>query len=56
MSMVTVQGDRLGEIFANLPKIEIADLLKFIGDKMNLWDGFNHIKPKYIKRDRKSVV
>jgi hypothetical protein len=27
--------------FANLPKIEIADLLKFIGDKMNLWDGFN---------------
>ena len=42
--------------FANLPKIEIADLLKFIGDKMNLWDGFNHIKPKYIKRQKPDLT
>ena len=38
--------------FANLPKIEIADLLKFIGDKTNLWNGFDHIKHKYIKRQK----
>jgi hypothetical protein len=42
--------------FANLPKIEIADLLKFIGDKINLWESFNHIKPKYIKRQIPDVT
>lgn len=42
--------------FANLPKIEIADLFKFIGDKMNLWEGFNHIKPKYIKRQKPDLT
>ena len=42
--------------FANLPKIEIADLLQFIGDKMNLWESFNHIKPKYIKRQKPDIT
>jgi hypothetical protein len=42
--------------FANLPKIEIADLLKFIGDKINLWESFNHIKPKYIKRQKPDIT
>ncbi len=42
--------------FSNLPKIEIADLLKFIGDRINLWDGFTHIKHKYIKRKKPQVL
>jgi TnpA family transposase len=42
--------------FSNLPKIEIADLLKFIGDRMHLWDGFTHIKLKYIKRKKPIVL
>ncbi|WP_342269929.1 Tn3 family transposase [Rickettsia endosymbiont of Orchestes rusci] len=41
--------------FSNLPKIEITDLLKFIGDRMHLWNGFTHIKHRYIKR-KKPVV
>ena len=36
--------------FKDLPKIEIADLLKFIGDIISLWDGFTHIKHRYVKR------
>ena len=42
--------------FSNLPKIEIADLLKFIGDRINLWDGFTHIKHKYTKRKKPQVL
>jgi hypothetical protein len=38
--------------FSNLPKIEIANLLKFIGDLTQLWDGFSHIKHRYIKRQK----
>ena len=38
--------------FKNLPQIEIADLFKFTGDMINLWDGFDHIKHKYIKRKK----
>jgi len=36
--------------FKDLPKLEIADLLKFIGDIISLWEGFTHIKHRYIKR------
>ena len=42
--------------FSNLPKIEIADLLTFIGEKVNLWDAFTHIKHKYIKRKKPEVL
>ena len=35
--------------FSNLPRIEIANLLKFIGDTTQLWSGFTHIKHRYIK-------
>ena len=37
--------------FSKLPKIEITQLVKFIGDKISIWKGFNHIKDRYIKRD-----
>ena len=42
--------------FSNLPKIEIADLLRFIGDITGLWDGFTHIKHRYIKRKKPAVL
>lgn len=38
--------------FSNLPRIEIAELLKFIADKINLWDGFTHIKHRYVKQKK----
>jgi TnpA family transposase len=42
--------------FKDLPKIEIADLFKFVGDMINLWDGFSHIKHKYIKRKKPELL
>lgn len=42
--------------FSNLPKIEIANLLKFIGDLTQLWDGFTHIKHRYIKRQKPNIL
>lgn len=42
--------------FSNLPKIEIADLLKFIGNHTKLWSGFTHIKHRYIKRQKPNIL
>jgi len=42
--------------FSNLPKIEIANLLKFIGDTTQLWSGFTHIKHRYIKRQKPNIL
>lgn len=42
--------------FSNLPKIEIANLLKFVGDLTQLWDGFTHIKHRYIKRQKPDIL
>lgn len=36
--------------FKTLPKIEIADLVMFIGDHIGMWDGFTHVKDRYVKR------
>ena len=36
--------------FKTLSKVEIADVVMFIGDLINMWDGFSHIKGRYIKR------
>ncbi len=38
--------------FKTLPKVEIADMVMFIGDLIGLWDGFTHIKGRYIKRKK----
>lgn len=38
--------------FKTLPKLEIADLLMFIGDRTNMRDGFTHQKYRYIKRQK----
>ena len=42
--------------FGKLPKLEIATLLKFIGDRTELWSGFTHIKHKYIKRKKPNII
>ena len=42
--------------FSNLPKIEIANLFKFIGDLTQLWGGFTHIKHRYIKRQKPNIL
>jgi TnpA family transposase len=36
--------------FSTLPKVEIADVLMFIGNCINMWYGFTHIKDRYTKR------
>ena len=41
-----------GTFFTNLPKIEIVNLFKFIGDLTKIWDSFTHIKHRYIKRHK----
>ena len=42
--------------FSNLPRVEIADVLKFIGDLTQLWSGFTHIKHRYIKRQKPNTL
>ena len=42
--------------FSNLPKIEIANLFKFIGDLTQLWGGFTPIKHRYIKRQKPNIL
>ena len=41
---------------SDLPKVEIANLIKFIGDAANMWEGFNHIKNRYTKRKKADVT
>jgi len=38
--------------FKTLPKVEIADILMFIGDRIGMWDGFTHMKDRYIERKK----
>ena len=30
--------------FRTLPKVKIADVVMFVGDRIGMWDGFSHIK------------
>ena len=36
--------------FKNLPKVDIANIVMFIGDLIDMWSGFTHIKDRYTKR------
>lgn len=45
-------SDPVDDTFLNkLPKVEIANLLKYIGDLTNMWPKFSHRKNKYVKRN-----
>ena len=38
--------------FQNLPKVEIADVIMFIGKLSGMWNGFTHLKDRYTKRKK----
>lgn len=38
--------------FKNLPKVEIANIMMFIGDRIGMWNGFTHLKDRYTKRKK----
>jgi TnpA family transposase len=38
--------------FKNLPKVEIANIVMFIGDLIDMWSGFTHMKDRYTKRKK----
>ena len=42
--------------FRTLPKVEVADVVMFIGDLTNMWDSFTHIKGRYIKRTKPEML
>ena len=42
--------------FSDLPKVEIADVIMYVGNLINMWEGFSHIKPRYIKRQKPLTV
>lgn len=37
------------KFFSCLPKIDIADAVKIVCDKLNVWPAFTHLKHRYIK-------
>lgn len=42
--------------FRNVSRSDIADILTFVNDTLNVFQGFTHIKGKYIKRLRPTVT
>jgi len=38
--------------FKNLPKVEIANIIMFIGDLIDMWSAFTHMKDRYTKRKK----
>lgn len=38
--------------FKNLPKVEIANIVMYIGDLISMWSGFTHMKDRYTKRKK----
>lgn len=44
-------SEKLDDKFlSDLPKAEIPNVIKFVGDICGIWDKFSHIKDRYIKR------
>lgn len=52
----TLNYDRSDELddafFKTLPQVGIADIVMYIGDRINMWDSFSHIKTRYTKRKK----
>jgi len=38
------------QYLSNLPKVEIPNLIKFVGDTVKIWDKFSHSKTRGVKR------
>ena len=44
------------QFLSGLPKVEIPNLIKFVGDTIGMWDKFTHNKSLYIKRKNADPV
>lgn len=40
------------QYLSNLPKVEIPNLIKFVGDIVKMWDKFSHSKSRSVKRKK----
>lgn len=50
-SLLYDSSEKLNDaFFRKLPKVEVADMLIFVGERVGLWGGFEHMKDRYIKR------
>lgn len=38
--------------FKTLSQVEIPDIVKYIGDRINMWDSFSHMRTRYTKRKK----
>ncbi len=38
--------------FKTLSQVEIADIVMYIGDHINMWDSFSHMKSRYTKKKK----
>ncbi len=36
--------------FKTLPQVELPDVIMFIGNRIDMWNGFSHMKDRYTKR------
>lgn len=46
-------SDKLDDVFfKDLSQIEIADIVTYIGDKINIWECFSHMKSRYTKKKK----
>ncbi len=39
------------QFFTELPKFEIVKLVRYIGDSLNIWGVFSHLKERHLKRE-----
>ena len=50
-------SEKLDDVFfKNIPKLDIADIFVFIDSIMHIFEGFTHIKGRYIKRLKPVVI
>ena len=52
-SLLYDSADKLDDaFFNNLPKVDIANIVMFIGNLIGMWSGFTHMKDRYTKRKK----
>lgn len=42
--------------FKTLPKVEIADIVMLVGSRVDMWDGFTHMKGRYTKKKKPTAL
>jgi TnpA family transposase len=42
--------------FKTLPRVELIDVVMFIGNRIDMWSGFTHMKDRYTKRKRPDTL